>query len=102
MHEECFEMWSVTKRKQEGGGCAAGSEVTCPLCTSVWQGDECLVSKIKRKGKVGAGGDVNIADQLDGSSERDSSPERDTTSYSRLLYMYKVGRRRRRRRRSGY
>lgn len=77
MHEECFEMWSVMKRKQEGGGGGAGSEVTCPLCTSVWQGDEDLVRKIKRKGKkVGAEGDVNVADQLDGSSERDSSPER--------------------------
>ncbi|TPX11273.1 uncharacterized protein E0L32_001091 [Thyridium curvatum] len=75
MHKECLEMWAATKRKSSTG--IAGSEVTCPLCRSVWQGDDEIVKKINRTGHVNSEGYVNVADQL-GISAR-----RDTSTYSR-------------------
>jgi hypothetical protein len=61
VHKECFEMWAATKR--QGGG-SRGSEVTCPYCRSVWQGDEDMVKKIKKTGPLNYEGYVNVADQL--------------------------------------
>jgi hypothetical protein len=72
IHKECFEMWAATKR-QQGAGATAASEVTCPYCRSVWQGDEDMVKKIKMTGKVGAEGYVNVADQLGISTMRGGS-----------------------------
>ncbi|KAK3991237.1 E3 ubiquitin-protein ligase Zswim2 [Cladorrhinum sp. PSN332] len=72
IHKGCFEMWAETKRKQ-----SANAEVTCPYCRSVWQGDEDMVTKIKRNGKKNSEGYVNVADQLGVSTQRDHS------SYSR-------------------
>ncbi|KAF4956598.1 hypothetical protein FGADI_3750 [Fusarium gaditjirri] len=69
IHEECFRMWAQTK---PGAG-----KVTCPMCRSVWKGDEKLVARVQKdKGSV-AEGYVNVADQLGISRERDES------SYSR-------------------
>ncbi|KXX78569.1 E3 ubiquitin-protein ligase Zswim2 [Madurella mycetomatis] len=68
IHEGCFETWAATKRRQGGGG-----EVTCPYCRSVWEGDEDMVKKIKRTGKVNGDGYVNVADQLGISTQRDYS-----------------------------
>lgn len=65
MHQGCFETWAATKRRQ-----GAGREVTCPYCRSVWDGDEDMVKKIKRTGKVNAEGYVNVADQLGISTQR--------------------------------
>ncbi|GAB1311507.1 hypothetical protein MFIFM68171_01717 [Madurella fahalii] len=72
IHEGCFETWAATKRRQAGGG-----EVTCPYCRSVWDGDEDIIKKIKRTGKVNEEGYVNVADQLG------ISTQRDTSTYSR-------------------
>ncbi|KAI1329992.1 hypothetical protein F5Y16DRAFT_396857 [Xylariaceae sp. FL0255] len=66
-HKECFEMWAATKNR------AAHDSVTCPICRSHWQGDEDMVSKIKKKGKMGRDGYVNVADQLGISRTRDTS-----------------------------
>lgn len=66
IHEGCFETWAATKRRQGGGG----GEVTCPYCRSVWKGDEDMVKKIKRTGKVNEDGYVNVADQLGISAQR--------------------------------
>lgn len=71
IHKECFEMWASTKRQQSGGG--ARSDVTCPFCRSVWQGDEDSVKKIKKRGDLNDEGYVNVADQLGISTERDTS-----------------------------
>lgn len=60
MHQECFEMWAATKRR-EGG---AGNKVTCPMCRTPWQGDDDMIKKIKNTGKMGSEGYVNVADQL--------------------------------------
>ncbi|KAI0394547.1 hypothetical protein F5Y17DRAFT_251150 [Xylariaceae sp. FL0594] len=67
MHTECFEMWAATGRK------SARDTVTCPMCRSPWQGDEDMVKKIKKKGKIGPDGYVNVADQLGISGVRDRS-----------------------------
>ncbi|KAF4448713.1 E3 ubiquitin-protein ligase Zswim2 [Fusarium austroafricanum] len=70
IHEECFKMWAQTKR---GGG-----NVTCPMCRSVWKGDENLVARVRKdQGDVDEEGYVNVADQLGISRQRDES------SYSR-------------------
>lgn len=60
MHTECFEMWAATKRQSPG----AKDQVTCPMCRSLWQGDDDVVKKIMNTGVVGREGYVNVADQL--------------------------------------
>ncbi|KAH6960458.1 hypothetical protein DER45DRAFT_159551 [Fusarium avenaceum] len=86
IHEECFRMWAQTKQ-------GAGS-VTCPMCRSVWKGDEKLVAKVQKdKGDVDDEGYVNVADQLGISRERDES------SYSRW---YGYHQRRRQENQGGY
>ncbi len=60
IHKECFEMWAATKRQQAG----ARAEVTCPYCRSVWEGDDDMVKKIKKTGKPGHEGYINVAEQL--------------------------------------
>ncbi|KAI1343292.1 hypothetical protein F5Y15DRAFT_230018 [Xylariaceae sp. FL0016] len=67
IHKECFEMWAATKRK------SASDQVTCPMCRTPWQGDDDMVKKIKQKGRIGADGYVNVADQLGISQKRDES-----------------------------
>jgi hypothetical protein len=64
VHKGCFETWAATKRRQGEG------EVTCPYCRSVWQGDEDMVKKIERTGKLNEEGYVNVADQLGISTQR--------------------------------
>ncbi|KAG4293744.1 hypothetical protein FPRO06_00329 [Fusarium proliferatum] len=68
IHEECFRMWAQTK---------TGGKVTCPMCRSVWKGDEKLVAKVQKDKGAVQEGYVNVADQLGISRERDES------SYSR-------------------
>ncbi|KAG7123256.1 Mitogen-activated protein kinase kinase kinase 1 like [Verticillium longisporum] len=67
IHRDCFQTWAKTKRQ---------SEVTCPFCRSVWEGDEEMVKTIKGS-YVNGEGYVNVADQLG------ISGVRDTSSYSR-------------------
>ncbi|KAF9871966.1 ring finger domain-containing protein [Colletotrichum karsti] len=69
IHKECFETWAATKRKGGHGN----SDVTCPYCRSVWQGDEEMVKKIKKGGQATSEGYVNVADQLGISTHRDYS-----------------------------
>ncbi|KAM5355239.1 hypothetical protein ACJ41O_001885 [Fusarium nematophilum] len=65
IHEQCFKMWARTK----GGS----QKVTCPMCRSVWKGDEDFLSKVRKdKGKLEEGY-VNVADQLGVSRVRDES-----------------------------
>ena len=71
IHRECFEMWAATKRQQAAGG--ARADVTCPYCRSVWEGDDDMVRKIKRTGRLNEEGYVNVAEQLGISTERDYS-----------------------------
>ncbi|KAF6822942.1 SWIM zinc finger protein [Colletotrichum plurivorum] len=66
IHKECFETWAVTKRNGD-------SDVTCPFCRSVWQGDEDMVKNIKKGGRPTHEGYVNVADQLGISTHRDHS-----------------------------
>jgi hypothetical protein len=68
IHKECFEMWASTKRQQAGRGSQA--DVTCPYCRSIWEGDDDMVKKIKKTGKVNDEGYVNVAEQLGISTER--------------------------------
>ncbi|KAK0628321.1 hypothetical protein B0T17DRAFT_150279 [Bombardia bombarda] len=68
IHKECFEMWAATKRQQ-----GSRVEVTCPYCRSVWEGDEDMVSKIKKTGKRNKEGYVNVAKELGISTVRDTS-----------------------------
>jgi hypothetical protein len=70
VHKECFEMWAATKRQGKGG---RQSEVTCPYCRSIWQGDDDMVKKIKKTGPLNHEGYFNIADQLGISAERGKS-----------------------------
>ncbi|KAL8383508.1 hypothetical protein RB595_010625 [Gaeumannomyces hyphopodioides] len=76
MHEQCFQMWSATKRQQAGGT----SPVTCPLCRSVWEGDadDSVIKNLKKDGPLNRDGYVNVADQLG------ISPVRDYGTYSEL------------------
>ncbi|KAK8068569.1 E3 ubiquitin-protein ligase Zswim2 [Apiospora saccharicola] len=60
IHTECFEMWAATKRQSPG----AKDQVTCPMCRSLWQGDDDVVKKIMNTGVVGREGYVNVAGQL--------------------------------------
>lgn len=60
IHTECFEMWAATKRQSPG----AKDQVTCPMCRSLWQGDNDVVKKIMNTGVVGREGYINVADQL--------------------------------------
>ncbi|KAK7916878.1 E3 ubiquitin-protein ligase Zswim2 [Apiospora marii] len=69
IHTECFEMWAATKRQSPG----AKDQVTCPMCRSLWQGDDDVVKKIMNTGVVGREGYVNVADQLGISRVRDTS-----------------------------
>ncbi|KAI0599601.1 hypothetical protein F4775DRAFT_118642 [Biscogniauxia sp. FL1348] len=64
LHQECFEMWAVTKRQ------SARDQVTCPMCRTPWQGDDDMVKKVKNTGVVGFEGYVNVARQLGISTER--------------------------------
>lgn len=50
IHKQCFEMWSATKKRSGG----AQAKVTCPYCRSVWEGDDDMVSKINKSGKLNA------------------------------------------------
>jgi RING finger family protein/SWIM zinc finger len=61
IHKHCFETWAKTKR---------GSDVTCPLCRSVWQGDQDIVKRIQKNRPVNSDGYVNVADQLGISQHR--------------------------------
>jgi hypothetical protein len=61
IHKHCFETWAKTKR---------GSDVTCPLCRSVWQGDQDVVKRIQKNRPVNSDGYVNVADQLGISQHR--------------------------------
>ncbi|KAI0521666.1 hypothetical protein F5B22DRAFT_546266 [Xylaria bambusicola] len=67
MHTECFQIWAATKRQH------ARNAITCPMCRSLWQDDEDMVTKIKNTGMAGADGYVNVADQLGISGVRDVS-----------------------------
>ncbi|KAK6840217.1 hypothetical protein PG987_006083 [Apiospora arundinis] len=69
IHTECFEMWAATKRQSPG----ARDQVTCPMCRSLWQGDDDVVKKILNTGVVGREGYVNVANQLGISQVRDTS-----------------------------
>lgn len=56
IHQECFQMWAHTK--------GASGNVTCPMCRSVWKGDEGAVAKVRKdKGDIEEGY-INVADQL--------------------------------------
>ncbi|KAL0938073.1 ring finger domain containing protein [Colletotrichum truncatum] len=68
IHKTCFETWAATKRKGYGA-----SNVTCPFCRSVWQGDDDMIRNIKKGGRVTYEGYVNVADQLGISAQRDHS-----------------------------
>ncbi|KAK7740787.1 hypothetical protein SLS53_005255 [Cytospora paraplurivora] len=48
IHKQCFEMWSATKKRSEG----AHAKVTCPYCRSVWEGDDDMVKKISKSGRL--------------------------------------------------
>ncbi|KAK7431219.1 hypothetical protein QQZ08_002259 [Neonectria magnoliae] len=54
IHEHCFKMWARTKQ----------GDVTCPLCRSVWQGDEGALSKVRKEEGEMDEGYVNVADQV--------------------------------------
>lgn len=54
MHEQCFSMWARTK----------SNDVTCPMCRSLWQGDEDAVKRVRREAGDSEEGYVNVADQL--------------------------------------
>lgn len=54
MHEQCFSMWARTK----------SNDVTCPMCRSLWQGDEDAVKRVRREDGDSEEGYVNVADQL--------------------------------------
>ncbi|KAK7946094.1 Znf1 [Apiospora aurea] len=69
IHTQCFEMWAATKRQTPG----AKDQVTCPMCRSLWQGDDDVIKKIFNTGVVGREGYVNVADQLGISRVRDTS-----------------------------
>ncbi|ROW10435.1 hypothetical protein VMCG_01829 [Cytospora schulzeri] len=69
IHKQCFEMWSATKKRSGG----AQAKVTCPYCRSVWEGDDDMVKKINKSGKLNADGYRNVADQLGISKKRDHS-----------------------------
>lgn len=65
IHKQCFETWARTKRQSgTGGAWGAKVDVTCPFCRSVWEGDEDMVGKIVKTGKLNAEGYANVADQL--------------------------------------
>lgn len=55
IHRDCFQTWAKTKRQLE---------VTCPLCRSVWEGDEEMVKTMRGGSHVNNEGYVNVADQL--------------------------------------
>ncbi|KAI1419189.1 hypothetical protein F5Y12DRAFT_789262 [Xylaria sp. FL1777] len=67
IHKECFEMWAATKRRD------IRDTVTCPMCRSLWQGDDDMVGKIRNTGVAGSDGYVNVANQLGISGIRDES-----------------------------
>ncbi len=72
MHKECFGMWAATRRQS---GVGTRTEMTCPYCRSVWQGDdEDRIKNIKKTGQRNAEGYVNVADQLGISTERGEQP----------------------------
>lgn len=66
MHHECFRMWARAKQ----------GDVTCPMCRSVWEGDEgvgdaaAAASKVHKEDGRLEDGYVNVADQLGISRER--------------------------------
>ncbi|KAF4468106.1 E3 ubiquitin- ligase Zswim2 [Fusarium albosuccineum] len=62
IHQECFKMWAQTKR---GSG-----NVTCPMCRSVWKGDESMVARVRKDKGDMEEGYVNVADQLGISRDR--------------------------------
>ncbi|KAF1811132.1 hypothetical protein P152DRAFT_460006 [Eremomyces bilateralis CBS 781.70] len=66
IHKECFETWASARRKSH-------DEVTCPFCRSTWEGDQDMVTKIKKSGGRNEEGYVNVADQLGISGQRDYS-----------------------------
>lgn len=60
-HQKCFDTWAATKRT------SGRSQVTCPMCRSVWQGDDgggLGSHNINRNGPRNRDGYVNIAGQL--------------------------------------
>ncbi|KAF5001660.1 hypothetical protein FGRMN_966 [Fusarium graminum] len=65
IHEQCFKMWAKTK---PGPG-----KVTCPMCRSVWKGDEKLVAKVQKDEGEMEEGYVNVGDQLGIGRQRDES-----------------------------
>ncbi|KAF2490706.1 hypothetical protein BU16DRAFT_469843, partial [Lophium mytilinum] len=66
IHKHCFEQWAAAKSGARGG-------VTCPFCRTPWAGDEDMVKKLSKNGKVNEDGYVNVASQLGLSGERDYS-----------------------------
>lgn len=65
IHKECFEMWAATRRQQ-----GHNTQITCPYCRSVWEGDQDMVKKIQKTGGRNKEGYVNVAKQLGISEER--------------------------------
>lgn len=85
IHEECFRKWAQTK---------PSGNVTCPMCRSVWKGDEKLVARVQKDKGAVEEGYVNVADQLGISRDRgistyvpeycsDTNCGLDESSYSR-------------------
>lgn len=54
-------MWAQTK---------PSGNVTCPMCRSVWKGDEKLVARVQKDKGAVEEGYVNVADQLGISRDR--------------------------------
>ncbi|KAJ3943997.1 uncharacterized protein N0V96_005517 [Colletotrichum fioriniae] len=69
IHKQCFETWAATKRR----GSYGSSDVTCPYCRSIWQGDDDMIKNIKKGGKITREGYVNVAEQLGISTQRGMS-----------------------------
>jgi hypothetical protein len=63
IHKHCFEQWATAKKGSRGG-------VTCPFCRTAWAGDEDMVKKIAKGGKVNEEGYVNVASHLGLSGRR--------------------------------
>jgi hypothetical protein len=61
LHKMCFDQWAASQR---------GNSVTCPFCRTAWVGDEEMLKKLAKRGKVNDEGYVNVAGELGLSGER--------------------------------